>query len=523
VKSGKKLLSKTSKPTSSTISSPPKAAIATSAPKKEEVHRRRNALNDILRRRSGEEAPTGNDRIASNHNVEPRVTSQPSKEAAAIDVRMADRVAELERALVIAREEQESLREDLEKARKQSQEDQDTIDSMREQSRHSRQATPESPTTTTRSRDSYVKVDDNPSRNNSDSKALDSSVESRNRRQSHDDVQRQNYDLRHQVAQLQEQLVSQDVNYRNGFDRAHSHGDSEWNELRMRLHATEKESSERLQQLLLLKSSISSLTRSDSQITDSELVDLFTHLFNRIREWVISNFRRTKMVAGNLPAETIKALKALTPVFESIENADRLALFQALIADALMQILRESLVVGMPHTDHFAALQSFARSIESHGPQYREWRRATIRTIENNKIGQSVQQGKNDFLHGMARKIEHLLFTLTSVNLTTAAQAALMSILNATADVQRTIALQKAEYEVVFFRNETSTSNCAFDDQMMEVINDMDTEVDDDDDEFMDRRFLFCVFPGLQKFGDEWGNNTAMNNVLLKARVCCSR
>jgi hypothetical protein len=523
VKSGKKLLSKTSKPTSSTISSPPKAAIATSAPKKEEVHRRRNALNDILRRRSGDEAPTGNEKTSSIHDAEPRVISQPSKEAAAIDVRMADRVAELERALIIAREEQVSLREDLEKVRKQSHEDQDTIDSLREQSRHSRQATPESPTTTTRSRDSYVKVDDIPLRNDSDPKALDLSVEPPNRRQSHDDLQRQNYDLRYKVAQLQEQLVSQSVDYRNNFDRAISHGDAEWNELRMRLHATEKESQERLQQLLLLKSSISSLTRSDSQITDSELVDLFTQLFNRIREWVISNFRRTKMVAGNLPAETVKALKALTPVFESIENTDRLALFQALIADALMQVLREPLVVGLPHTDHFAALQSFARSIQTHGPEYRVWRRATIRAIENNNIGQSVQQGKNEFLHGIARKIEHLLFTLTSVNLTMAAQAALMSILNAAADLHRTMALQKAQYEVGFFRNEMSISNCAFDDQMMEAINDMDDEIEDDDDELMERRFLFCVFPGLQKFGDERGNNTAMSNVLLKARVCCPR
>lgn len=436
---------------------------------------------------------------------------------------MAHRVAELERALVIAKEEQEAMKEALGKARQRSHEDQDTIDDLHEQSNHTRQGTPDTPTTTASARESDAKEDPTSLRGIDDLKALETPVESRSRRLSHDDAQRQNYDLRYKLAQLQEQLVSQDVHYRNNLDRTLSHGDAEWNELRMRLHATEKESQERLQHLLLLKSSISSLTRTDSQITDSELLDQFTQLSNRIREWVITNFRRTKMVAGSLPPETVKALKSLTPAFETIENADRLALFQALVAEALMQILKEPLVVGLPHADHFAALHSFARNIQSHGPEYREWRRATIRAIESNNIERSAQQGKNEYLHRMAGTIEHLLFTLTSVNLTMTAQTALMSILHATADLQRMMALQKAQYEVVFFHNEGSASHRAFDDLTMEAINDVDSELEEDGDVLTDRHFLFCVFPSLQKFGDEWGDNLSVSNVLLKAKVCCAR
>jgi hypothetical protein len=56
----------------------------------------------------------------------------------------------------------------------------------------------------------------------------------------------------------------------------------------------------------------------------------------------------------------------------------------------------------------------------------------------------------------------------------------------------------------------------------MESVNDLDNMVDDDGDvDPSDRQFLFCVFPCLEKFGDEWGENSQVSNVLLKARVCC--
>jgi hypothetical protein len=370
-KSGKKLLSKSSKPTSGTISSPPKAAIAIANVKKEEVHRRHNPLNDIHRRRSGDATSSESTRLWTAQDVESEAASQSSEKTVRIDVRMGDRVAELERALVTTREEQKAMREELEKARQLSRKDQDTIDELRRQNAYARQDTPESPTATTSEHKDGGNEHDGP-RGREDSQKEPSF--SKNSQASDEDTLRQNYDLRYKLAQLQEQLVAQDVAYHDNIDRALSRGDAEWNELRMQLHDTEKQSQERLKQLLSLKSSISSLTRTDSQTTDSELVDSFTHLFNRIREWIISNFRRSQMDAGNLPVETIKALRSLTPAFVSIEKADRLALFQALISHALMQVLEEPLIVGTPRAGPLTALRSFAESIQSSGSEYREYR-----------------------------------------------------------------------------------------------------------------------------------------------------
>jgi hypothetical protein len=495
VKSGKKLLSKTSRPVSSTISSPPRAAIAASSSKKDEVHRRRNPLNDILRRRSGDDAVARSDKPPAPQDAGLETASQQSEEAIEVEARMAERVAELEKALSIAREEQVAMKEEIDKARSHRDGHGSTTGNAPLQVDHA---------------DGQSRLD-----------ALETPKANLPSAQSIEDVHQQNQDLRYRLDQLQEQLVSQDVMYRSKLERALSHdGEPEWNELRIRLHATEKESQDRLQQLLSLKSSISSLTRPDSQITDSNLTDSFTQLFNRIREWVISNFRRTKTDTTQLPPVTVKALRSLTPAYESIEKSDRLSLYQALVTNALMQVLEEPIVVGLPHTGPLAAIRSFAESIQDTGPEYREWRRATVRLIEKSELGMLLQRGRTDLLHKISGEIGHLLFTLTSINLTPHSQSALMSILSAASDLQRTMVLQKARYQVEFFRTQDNDRSYVFDNRRMEAINDLDDSVDESD-VLAEHHFLFCVFPCLEKFGDEWGDNMQVSNILLKAGVCC--
>jgi hypothetical protein len=479
VKSGKKLLSKSSRPTQTTISSPPKAAIAVSSAKKDEVHRRRNPLNDMLGRKSGESTIVGSDVSPAIQGAELAATFEVSHEAAGADAQMAGRIAELEGALITARKEQRAMQEELEKARRHG-----WLSEAKD----------------------YQSV-------------LEPQKECYPPDESNDHVLQQNFDLRYKLALLQDKLVSQDNVYRNNVERAMSNGDGEWNELRSRLHTTEKESQERLQQLLSLKSSISSLTRSSLQATDSELAESFNHLFNRIREWVISNFRRTKMDAAGLPPETVKALRTLTPAYETVEQTDRLAIYQALVSSALMRLFEERLVVGLPPTGPLAAIRLFAESLQDNGSEYREWRRATIHAIEKNEVGRLLEQGKNEALHKTAGEIARLLFTLTSVSLTLTAQSALMGILNVAADLQRTLLLQKARYRVLFFDNLRDSSHTAFDGRRMEAHNDFDST--DEDDTTPEGNFLFCVSPCLEKYGNEWGENAEVVNILLKARVCC--
>jgi hypothetical protein len=425
-------------------------------------------------------------------NVTPR--PQPSEDG--IDIRMAHKVAELERALAVAREEQGALRKDLADVRERRQADQDTIQRLEHQLGPTHRSGSEAPSRASSGhwRDSEDDEDE--------------------------DVVRQNHELCYKLGQRQEQLASEDALHHDDPVRPSSPEGTE--DLRLRLHATEKESQERLRQLLSLKSSISSLTRTDPQVTDGELVDSFSQLANRIREWTISNFRRSKMESNNVPPETSTILRSIMPDFESLAATDRLAFFQAITANALMQIFQEPLIVGISSVGEIGNIRSFAGRLQYLGlTEFSEWRLATVRLLECNETQRHpLRQGKEHIRAQLAGEIRGLLWTLTAVTITTDAYNVLRGIVSSAIELQRTLALQRATYQVLFLRNQDTRMD--FDDRTMEAINDLEGIVDEDSDMNIDRTFSFCVFPGLLKFGDEWGQHPEVSNVLLKARVCSS-
>lgn len=461
----------------------------------------------MLGRRSGDKPISDTAKCSVAQGAEPTTAGQPSGPTS-VDQSMVDRVAELERSLATARKEQKALQRELHKARRISHEDQDMHD-------ESRQCTPDSPEAVANELGDAEKTGHSLS-------GVNGGMEAPRRFIGPCDEIPRIYDTRYKPAQLQHHVATRNTSHQDILDRTVSNGSDELNELRIRLHETEKESQGRLQQLLSLKSSVASLTRTDSQVTDSNMTDAFAHMFNRIREWVISNFRRTKMDVGDLPVETLKTLRSLTPAFETIEKTDRLALLQALVVDALVPVLEEPFIIGLAHVGPLSAIRAFAEGIRKDSSEYCEWSRATIRAIEKSDMAVSLEQGKSEALHKIVGEVIHVLFTLTAISLAPAAQSALVSILHTAADLQHKMALQKARYQVLFFRNQEGRHPCAFDHGRMEPLNDLDNMIDDDNDGAHEARFLFCVFPCLEKFGDEVGDHMDVSNVLLKGQVYCA-
>ncbi|CAN9365715.1 unnamed protein product [Alternaria alternata] len=501
LKRGTRLISKSTKTSANTVVTPPKAAIAAPNARKDEVHRRKYPFNDMLKRKSGgvvdlpsDTAPSG----PSNEFINRPEMLPPGDDA----TRISHRVADLERALAIAREEQEMAREDLSRLRHSRQADQDTIEELRQQLAEKSSNTGGAPV------------------GGSSGLQRDTGVPG-HLGNGREDALRQNSDLRYRVAQLEEQLeeqlASHDGLYPRSLDRPQSRGEAD--DLRLRLHAAEKESQERLQQLLALKSSISSLTRTDSQITDSELAESFSQLANRVREWTVSNFRRSRLNLDNLPKETEDVLRALNPQYRaSIQSTDKLALYQAVVSTSLMQVFDNSIVFGLPSTGPLGALRQFAERTQHLGTAHREWVRATVQVLERSEANGDIQKESEASIHRLAGEASHILFTLTSVSLAPSAQSTLAGMLKDAMGLQRTLALQKARYKLLFFRRQDD--NMQFDDRTMETVNDVDPAMEDDTDMEIDRKFLFCAFPGLIKYGDEWGEHSEMSNIVLKARVC---
>ncbi len=429
------------------------------------------------------------------------------------DSRAAEKIVELERALAVAKEEHNITREELAKVRDHA------VVYRQRMEKDRRQLV--APCTHTHSSPEAFHAHSRPTSphpHRSDLMDLDREQEGKTRcsfNHHRDDPRDQNSGLRSELAHLQDQSMSHEAP-----SQSPTRSEAEWNELTSRLHAAEKELQDRLQQLLSLKSSISSLTRMESQVTDSELAEALSRIANRVREWVIGNFRRTKFDFSNIPPDTERALRAISPSYYNINPTDRLALYQALISSAMMHIFHESVVVGLPEAGPLAATRDLATYMHDMGAEYREWLQNTIRCLEKGKAKYTLQDERKRLTHRLANEIGRRLFALTSVNVAANAQTVLEGILYEAADLQNTLLLQKAQYKVHFF-HEQDGEKPRFDDIRMESINDLDVETDEDGDRIIDRVFAFCVFPCLEKFGDEHGQNAEARNVLLKASVCC--
>lgn len=483
----------------STISAPPKAAIASGKTKKEDLHRRKNPFNEMLKPRSSNDASIDGITSRNDDATQERFDSVESMQ----EPEGASRIAELERALAIARGEQDALRAELENIKEHGHVYRETTEDYRRQLAGSYSGSPEAASPTPDSAEMDNERGHSPYHSS---------------RKHREDLIEQNDDLR-TIARLQEQLVEQDVLYRIRLEQHLHNRDSEWNDLTARLHHTEKESQERLQQLLDLKHSISSLTRMENQVTDSELAEGMDQLHHRVREWVISNFRRAKPDFSKISRDTAKAFEAIYPDYITVSSVDRLYFYQCIIANTMMSIFHETICIGLPVTGPLATIRQLAAYIHGTGSEYSEWRRTTVRALEKSEAKHALQQEKEKLLHRMAADIERQLFELTRTNLTQTAQASLLSILHIAAELQHTLLMQKAQYSVHCFRNQ-GEGRVYFDEGRMESVIDVD-DMDDDGDTFVARKLAFCVFPCLEKFGDEFGEKAEVRNVLLKAKVCC--
>ncbi|KAF2741106.1 hypothetical protein EJ04DRAFT_571821 [Polyplosphaeria fusca] len=499
-----KVSSRTSPPS---ISTPPKAAIGSSKGKKEELHRRKNPFNEMLLHKHGKDT-SGSSTSATEEQEELRADKGHGRNPSIgsiksiSDERTANRIAELERALIITREEQNALREELDKVKQHDQAYRETIEDYHRQlhsHNHGHHSRPHSPDT-----DMVVEYGDRDGYENQ--AAYDRRGE---------DAMDQTQHLRQKLAELQERLVEQDVGYRLKLQQQAQQalrGESEWNELTRRLHHAEKESTERLQQLMDLKQSISSLTRMESQVADSDLSEQMDLLYHRIREWVISNFRRTKLDFSNLTTETARMLESIHPDPTQMESSDRLSFYQSIISSKLMQIFNEPIMIGLPKTGPLAPVTQIAAYIHDVGHDYREWRRATVLALHRSGAASQIDAEKKELLHAMVNDIKTHLSNLTSVTITPAAMASLSDIFcNSNGDTAYAAAAEGALQ---------GAQTVLFDDSLMENINGDDM---DDVDTFTKRELAFCVFPCLEKFGDEAGEHLDVSNVLLKAKINVTR
>ena len=116
-------------------------------------------------------------------------------------------------------------------------------------------------------------------------------------------------------------------------------------------------------------------------------------------------------------------------------------------------------------------------------------------------------------IRGIANEIQEIMTDVSGVNSIETSQSSIIGILQTVVELQKIFLTQKAEYVITLIAEPSSQNGATFDGSRMEFVN--------QEEDTTQSKIAFFVFPALEKYGDESGENLSVRNVLLKARVFC--
>lgn len=228
----------------------------------------------LLKPSNPEPEPNSNTSNAEGVSAHPVKESDSTAGAEAFQAQ-SDRVAELEKALSLAHAEQKRSLEEIERLRRDEAGYRDAIDGYKRQLDQARN-------------DPY----------GGDLLHMDFEREAERQRawtKQRVDLQSHVCDLQDKVVSLHSEIIDRDARWKLQLDRERAEWTRERNHFAERVHAAEKEALGRRDQLMSLKTNISTMSRMENQLTDSNLVAKMNELYYRTREWALANFRRARL------------------------------------------------------------------------------------------------------------------------------------------------------------------------------------------------------------------------------------
>ncbi|SMQ46214.1 unnamed protein product [Zymoseptoria tritici ST99CH_1A5] len=279
---------------------------------------------------------------------------------------------------------------------------------------------------------------------------------------------------------------------------------------------SQEEASLAMRQLQDLKRSISTATWTGNQVTDSTFAQETQHLHHEVQNWVVNNFRRTKL--NKTPAELCARLESvsepgqmdrLRPVFESYHSGVKLVAIQAVVVSYLIEIFEEPLLFGLPSQgDWRRYLRKTTETLPSvlDPGTFNRWRSFTLDLVKKSgRIQESVESASRS----MSEVICLVLSALTDAmpeDLETRVPS-LNTIVKRAITLSHLYRVQRARYE---FHLPLPGSH--FSAESME-------DCSADGDQTVESTVKCATFPYVVKIGDDNGDNPDLSNIIVKAKV----
>ncbi|KUI74043.1 hypothetical protein VM1G_09352 [Cytospora mali] len=277
-----------------------------------------------------------------------------------------------------------------------------------------------------------------------------------------------------------------------------------------------------------LKEWVSASTRADGTTSDEVFGAGMANLGNGLQNWVITNFRKSKVDLSRAGETSLQELAELVPMYEELAQTAKVHLLQSVVSKILVQRIFRSYFVGLTPEQEMQLRQT-ERLLESFGSveSVNQWRSVTLAMLKKD-AAHNMQVQTTQTAEDVVTRIERTLDSITTdtsgraggsntaaATSTDARNQALRQLVNSAIELSRLLVMQKAVFEV-WMPNIVPHQQIMFDHDTME-------DIGGEDEENLVQREICCVtFPGIIKRGDENGGQLQFRNVISKARVLCS-
>ncbi|KAI9820599.1 MAG: hypothetical protein M1827_004968 [Pycnora praestabilis] len=277
----------------------------------------------------------------------------------------------------------------------------------------------------------------------------------------------------------------------------------------------EEEVAELRRQVLELKHSISTSTRTEGQLTDDVFREKMVTLGHDMQNWD-STQHVTYITRPDLSKVSNRAreqIAALVPAYEGLIGSSKLSLIQSIVASGLVNGIFADYFVGLEH-DHMDHLNSIEEYIGEEVSQTsaNQWRATTLTIIRQSaELPEEVTCEEGLTMRRM-EATEGLLSDVIGADSFEALHHSLRTITLQAVGIAHMIRLQRARFKVIMPSTDPQNAD-GFDEETME-------DISAEDEQDVRGKGVVCVtFPALYKYGDENGENVRTSFIATFQRM----
>jgi hypothetical protein len=323
--------------------------------------------------------------------------------------------------------------------------------------------------------------------------------------------------LEEESEELQAQLEEQEHEHEQTIQRLKTEAEARLNAMASEVRSRTQDNNNLQKQLVDLKRSVSTSTRTSPQVSDTTFAQEIGILQHEVQNWVVNNFRRVRLEAT--PEELCTKIELVTEskqyerlklMYATFDAAVKLPIYQATVACFMMEIFEEPFLFGLQgQRDWGKRLKQAAEGLSSvfDSTTYNRWRASTFDTLRQ---ADGIKEPVESSATALAEMICIALKTITEVEDSDARLASLKTIVLRAISLAHLIRVQQSQYLFSL-----PPPGDQFDITSMDDINE---EVDGD----AQRTIRCATFPAIFKLSDEDGDLLDEKNVVAKAKVLCN-